>query len=208
MSKMIMVQENGRTIGGPDKIFGVSTLAKARISEIGKENVVDSTIGALLDDDGNLIVLSSVVDVLKNLDPIDYAQYAPIAGLPSYLDAVKTAVFGKTLPDSHIEACFTPGGTGAIRNAISCYTKRRDAILTSDWHWSPYNLIAKEQERRLETYPLFDDAGAFHHKAFDEKVQELLETQDQLLIIINTPAHNPTGYTLTLEDWEDRKSVV
>ena len=33
-----MVQENGRTtIGAPDKLFGVSSLAKARIAEIGKE---------------------------------------------------------------------------------------------------------------------------------------------------------------------------
>ena len=65
MGKFVMVQENGRTtIGAPDKLFGVSSLAKARIAEIGKEKVFDSTIGALMDDDGELIVLSSVVDVL------------------------------------------------------------------------------------------------------------------------------------------------
>ena len=46
-----MIRINGRnTIGKPDKLFGVSALAKARIAEIGKENVINSTLGVLLDD--------------------------------------------------------------------------------------------------------------------------------------------------------------
>ena len=202
MSKMIMAQENGRAIGGPDKIFGISNLAKARIEEVGKSKVIDSTIGALLDDEGDLIVLSSVVDVLRSLAPADYAAYAPIAGIPSFLEAVKTAVFGEKAPEGFVEACFTPGGTGALRDAISCYTRRGDAILTSDWHWSPYKTIAAEQERTLETYPLFDERSRFNHRAFDQKVKEILGRQEELLVIINTPSHNPTGYTFTAEDWE------
>lgn len=202
MTQLIMAQENGRTIGGPDKIFGVSNLAKARIAEIGKDKVVNSTIGALLDDEGDLIVLSSVVDVLKNLSPADYAEYAPIAGIPTFLEAVKTAVFGNAVPEGFTEACYTPGGTGAIRNAVSCYTKPGDAVLTSDWHWSPYKTIMQEQGRRLETYPLFDESNAFNHDAFDKKLKEILEKQDETLVIINTPAHNPTGYTFSLKDWD------
>ena len=33
-------------------------------------------------------------------------------------------------------------------------------------------------------------------------MRELLSREDRLVIIINTPAHNPTGYTLSLEDWD------
>lgn len=202
MAQLIMAQENGRTIGGPDKIFGVSSLAKARIAEIGRDKVVNSTIGALLDDSGELIVLSSVVDVLKNLSPVDYAEYAPIAGIPSFLEAVKTAVFGSRIPEGFVEACFTPGGTGAIRNAVSCYTRRGDAVLTSDWHWSPYKTIMNEQERTLETYRLFGETNSFDSKSFDAKLKDILSRQDETLVIINTPAHNPTGYTFTLSDWD------
>lgn len=202
MTQLIMAQENGRTIGGPDKIFGISNLAKARIASVGKENVVNSTIGALLDDEGNLIVLSPVTDVLKNLSPVDYAEYAPIAGIPSFLEAVKTAVFGGVIPAGHVEACFTPGGTGAVRNAVSCYTRKGDRVLTSDWHWSPYKTIMTEQERSLETYTLFDSEHKFNHRSFDEKLKDILKTQDETVIIINTPAHNPTGYTFTPDDWD------
>ena len=60
MTELIFAAEQGRKIPKEDKIFGISNRAKAMIAEQGKEKVVNATIGALLDDDGNLIVLSSV----------------------------------------------------------------------------------------------------------------------------------------------------
>ena len=33
-------------------------------------------------------------------------------------------------------------------------------------------------------------------------MDEILKGQDSLLVIINTPAHNPTGFSLTEEDWD------
>lgn len=202
MKQMIMAEANGRAIGKPDTLFGVSSLAKQRISEIGKENVVDATLGVLLTDEGRLAVLSSVAAGLKQLSPEDYAEYAPIAGIPSYGETVKKAVFLDEMPKAYVETCFTPGGTGALRNAVSCYTKPGEAVLTGDWHWSPYRVIAEEQGRRLETYQLFNERGTFHNEAFSAALSDLLSRQDGALIIINTPAHNPTGYTFTEADWD------
>ena len=101
--------ENGRGgIGAPDKLFGVSARAKERIAQIGKENVIDSTIGVLLDDDGKLAVLDSVDKCVKALTPDDYAPYAPILGTEEYISAVKKAVFMDSMPDTPVEACYTP----------------------------------------------------------------------------------------------------
>lgn len=93
MSELIFAAEQGRTIPKEDKIFGISNRAKARIAEEGKENVVNATIGALLDDDGKLIVLSSVNQVFQSLSPEDFAEYAPIAGTPGFREAVKKDAF-------------------------------------------------------------------------------------------------------------------
>lgn len=207
---MIIAQQNGRkTIGAPDKLFGVSSKAKERIAEIGRENVIDSTIGVLLDDSGKLVVLESVMDCIRSLEPEDYAAYAPIAGLPAYLAAVKEAVFLGEIPSGvFVESCYTPGGTGAIRNAVSAYTVPGDKILTSDWHWNPYNLIASELGRSVEAYQLFDEADKFNAPAFETALTEVLAGQDETLIIVNTPAHNPTGYTFTEGDWDALLSIV
>ncbi len=207
---MIMAQENGRkTIGAPDKLFGVSSKAKARIAEKGKENVIDSTIGVFLDDSGKLVVLESVMECIRRLQPEDYAAYAPILGLPEYREAVKKAVFIDELPEGvFVESCYTPGGTGAIRNAVSAYTRPGDKILVSDWHWNPYNLIASEIGRTVDTYPLFDESDRFDCEAFEEALTSVLKEQDQTLVIVNTPAHNPTGYTFTETDWDRLLAVV
>ena len=49
---------------------------------------------------------------------------------------------------------------------------------------------------------LFDEQRQFNIASFEQKVNELLGKQDSLLVILNTPAHNPTGYSLSVSDWE------
>lgn len=203
MTDMIFACKNGRDIPKEDKIFGISNRAKAMIQKEGKENVVNGTIGALLDDEGKLIVLSSVNDVFKTLNKVEYAEYTPISGTPGFREAVKKDLFRRFTPTSHVRAVATPGGTGAIKNTISNYTSRGDKILIADWYWAPYKTIAQEQERNVETFELFNEENVFNCASFERKVNELLEVQERLVVILNTPSHNPTGYALSADDWND-----
>ena len=108
---MNFVKENGRTIPVADKVFALSGRAQAAIAKKGKDAVINATVGALLDDNGDLVVMSSVVDAIKTLSPTDYAAYAPITGTPAFKEAVQKALFGKYQPSGHISVCVTPGGT-------------------------------------------------------------------------------------------------
>lgn len=208
MAEYILARGNGRTIPQEDKIFGISNRAKKRIAEKGAEQVINATIGSLLDDRGELVVLSSVAAVFKQLSPKDYADYAPIGGIAPFKEAVQKAAFGAHQPEGFIEAVATPGGTGALRNVISNYSAAGDKVLTSDWHWAPYNTIAGELGRSIETFTFFTAQRSFHAEAFRQKVMQLLDIQESLVIIMNTPAHNPTGYSLTLSDWEQVVDVL
>lgn len=201
MANFFMAAQNGRNIPTEDKIFGISRRANEMIAEKGADAVVNATIGALLDDNGKLMVLSSVDDTYKTLTPDEYASYAPIGGTPAFKKAAIKAALGKYQPKGFVEAIATPGGTGAIRNTISNYSCPGDKVLTSDWHWSPYGTIASEIGRSIATFQLFTEDGKFNAASFAEQVNALLKEQDRLVIILNTPAHNPTGYALTKEDW-------
>lgn len=203
MAEYILARSNGRHIPHEDKIFGISSRAKAMIAEKGADKVINATIGSLLDDEGNLVVLLSVDDVFKHLDPKDYADYAPIGGIATFKEAVQKAAFGAHKPKGYIEAVATPGGTGSLRNVISNYSDGGDEVLTSDWHWAPYNTIAGEIGRSIATFEFFTEDGKFNCDSFREKSAKLLAAQESLVIILNTPAHNPTGYSLTLEDWDN-----
>ena len=57
MAEFIMAAQNGRNIPIEDKIFGISRRANEMIEEKGPDAVINATIGALLDDDGELMVL-------------------------------------------------------------------------------------------------------------------------------------------------------
>lgn len=208
MAEYILARGNGRTIPQEDKIFGISNRAKKRIAEKGAEQVINATIGSLLDDRGELVVLSSVAAGFKQLSPKDYADYAPIGGIAPFKEAVQKAAFGAHQPEGFIEAVATPGGTGALRNVISNYSAAGDKVLTSDWHWAPYNTIAGELGRSIETFTFFTAQRSFHAEAFRQKVMQLLDIQESLVIIMNTPAHNPTGYSLTLSDWDQVVDVL
>ena len=61
----------------------------------------------------------------------------------------------------------------------------------------------------METFKLFDaDLKKFNIENFSDRVSEILAKQNSLLIILNTPAHNPTGYALTGDEWDKVLDVI
>ncbi|MFZ7121296.1 MAG: aminotransferase class I/II-fold pyridoxal phosphate-dependent enzyme [Eubacteriaceae bacterium] len=202
MSKFNMAAEHAIRPVSDDVIFGASIEAHKAIARDGFNNVINSTIGALLDDDGKLVTFNSVFNTLRDLKDENISAYAPLSGMPEYLSTSIKATFGKYQPEGFVDAIATPGGSGAIRHAIWNYTNYGDEILTSDWFWDPYNTIASEHGRKISTYQLFDEENNFNIDSFESRIDQLLNKQDRLLIIINSPAHNPTGFSLSYEEWD------
>ncbi|MDD6919775.1 MAG: tRNA (guanosine(46)-N7)-methyltransferase TrmB [Eubacteriales bacterium] len=198
---MILAQQNAREIPQGDITFVLNTRAKEMIEEKGKDAVVNATIGVLLDDSGSLATMDCVLDEMKTLDASDYFEYAPIGGIPAYKETVKNEILRGFNSERFLEVVATPGGTGAIRNTISNYSKVGDKVLTSDWYWGPYKSLCEEQQRKLDTFELFDAHNDFNLRGLTEKIYKLAKEQESLVILMNTPAHNPTGYSLHEDDW-------
>ena len=203
-----MVAKHAKWPAKADAIFAIAGKAQEAITKYGKENVTNSTLGALMDDDGKLIAFDSVFGVLKDMPNEEISAYAPIAGMPEYLEAVEETFFAGYKPDAHIRVVATPGGTGALKVAMWNYTEKGDEILTSDWYWSPYNTISEEAGRKISTFQLFSDEGTFNIKDFKDKFKAILSKQDRLMAILNTPAQNPTGYSVTDEEWDEILAFV
>ena len=88
------------------------------------------------------------------------------------------------------------------RHAIHNYTSVGDTVLTSEWYWAAYKNLCLDNNRELDTYTMLNDKETFNIVALDKQVRSLLVRQDSVLIIINTPAHNPTGYSLSLQEMQ------
>ena len=99
----------------------------------------------------------------------------------------------------------TPGGTGALRHALMNYLQSGQALLTPNFYWGPYQTLAEEHERKVDTFRMFTETGALDVAALDAKLAEHLKTQGRALIFLNDPCNNPTGYSMTRAEW---KAVV
>ncbi len=185
-----------------DIIFDLSGRAQRAEKNIGRENVINATIGALMDDYGRLITLDTVYSEYKNLENAEISAYAALEGQPDYLEAVKKVVFKGYMPNSYIRAVASPGGSGAIKLATWNYTNPGDEVLTSDWFWSPYVSITEEIGRTVGTYELFDENNNFNFKSFKKEFLRIADKQERIFTILNTPAHNPTGYSISDNEWD------
>lgn len=199
---------NGRDIPSEDRVFAASQRAKALESKLGPANVINATIGSLLDDEGQLSVLPTVEQMIHKLSIQDYAEYAPIAGTEGFRKAIVKAALRDYETDRFIAAIATPGGTGSIRNTISNYSAPGDKILTHNWHWAPYTSIAGEMGRTLEYFNLLNSNREFDLEDFEYKLSKLLKSQEHLVIILNTPANNPTGYSIDDKTWSDIVDIL
>jgi aromatic-amino-acid transaminase len=188
-----------------DPIFALNKEASLR-REHG-ETVVNATVGALLDDDGKLAVLPSAARAVREVDPVEWATYAPIAGNPAFLRAVVDDVLGGE-PELHAAAVAsaTPGGSGALRHAIANFLEPGQSLLTSSYYWGPYQTLCDEADRKVSTFRMFQPrpdggAGGLDEDAFDQALRAQLTEQKRALVFLNDPCHNPTGYSMRLEEW-------
>lgn len=190
--------------GQPDIVFAMLKEANDAIARDGLNKVLNATVGAIFDEEEKFATLSAVSEYYRRMPDNELMNYASIAGLPEYLEAAIDTTFKEYRPENtYIKAVATPGGSGAVRHAIYNYLDIGQKALIPDWFWGPYRTIAEEHLRGVETYQMFNQDNEFTLESVKTKSSELLKTQDNLVIIFNTPGHNPTGYSMNKAEWAD-----
>ncbi len=188
-----------------DPIFALNTEANARRAR--GESVVNATVGALLDDDGKLAVLPTAARAVHEVAKEEWAAYAPIAGPKDFLGAVMDdLLLSRPSMREMAVAAATPGGSGALREAIANFLEPGQALLTTSFFWGPYKTLADESDRRVATFNMFAPAGeggelTFDVGALDRALDATIKEQKRALLFLNDPCHNPTGYSMSEDEW-------
>lgn len=184
---------------GNDPIFRLNGEARARAAA--GESILDATMGALMDDAGRIAVMPSVSEALARVPAGKAAGYSPISGSPPFLEAVRKDLLGNSDLLQTSVAVTTPGGSGAIYQAIKNFVEPRHHALTTDYCWGPYPVIAQHLERDVSTFPMFSPDLSFDLEAMKQGMHQHINSQGRLLLILNFPCHNPTGYSLDSSEW-------
>lgn len=191
-----------------DRAFDLNAQAIEAAAKLGKDKVINATVGSILDEEGNMVLLPTVEKIYRNLAVNDIASYAPIKGLPKYCSSLEAVTFRESKPEAYTSVIGTAGGTGALHHAIWNYSEIGDTVISGDWYWGAYKSLAEDALRKYDTFEFYTEAKTFNIAACEAKAAELLSKQESLLLIINSPAHNPTGYSLTDAEWDSVIDVL
>ena len=167
--------------------------------------IINASIGSLLNDDKTLNGVGLIKDSLaEHID--DDLSYPPTTGQYEY----KAAVLRWLLKDRYEEISSikkiaigaTLGGTGACYVSMGTFLDKEQTVLLPDPMWGNYKQIAKKCFISYDTYSLFTKDGKFNLDSIKAKIDEYKLKQDNILIIVNDPCQNPTGFCMSKEEYD------
>lgn len=192
-------------VGKENKGSALTIGKDAREAKALDKNVIDSTIGMLFDEDGKFYTFPMVDKIMNELTPRQKFAYGSTAGDAGFQNAVKSWVL-RDYKDSieskvSVKVCATPGGTGAIAATVQNYLSAGMKVLLPNYMWTNYTQIARQALCGYETYNMFNADGGFDLADLKAKCEMLAREQGRVVVIINDPCQNPTGYSMKYEEW-------
>ncbi len=183
-----------------DKVFKAAVACNEAKTKYG-DIVVDATLGTLFDENGVFVAFDSVWKTYETIDKIQKAKYASsIQGNPDFNEAVYNWLFDGLDIRVPCEIIASPGGAGAISSTMKNIINPCETVIIPNLGWGPYKTMALECALSLTKYNMFKD-NHFDIDNFKETLSIVMEKQHRVLVVINDPCHNPSGYTMTNDEW-------
>lgn len=184
-------------------IIAINKMAEADKAEGNK--VINGSIGTFLDDNKKLGAVLTVDEALRE-HITDRLGYPSVYGDNDYLEAIQDWVFkdkNETIKKIyHVFAGATLGGTGAISMAFNLFLEPLEAVLLPNVMWTNYKLIAKKASCSVLEYNMFDEEGKFDIASVKECIEKQFAKKEKVLLVINDPCQNPTGYCLDEKEYD------
>lgn len=169
-------------------------------------SVINATSGMLKNENGILYEFDCVTKALNDLNVTEKFAYSNSEGTPNFIKAILFSIFGKYLEDikkdCFVDAIPTPGGSGALHLAFTNYLNPGETVLLPNHMWENYLNFAKDLGINSDTYRLFNDNDLFDFDSLNGKINELKKSQKRIMILINDPCENPTGFCMKDEDYD------
>ena len=180
--------------------------AEAKEKMLNGEHVINGIIGMLSDEEGHLVTPDFINDIfLENLND-ENKTYTSIfgdkIGLENCFKWVCQNYYSSINKKLMHEGIFTPGGTGALSLAIRSYVGYKETVLIPSIGWINYETVCMQAKVNFDYYEMFNENGSFNIKSLINKAEEYLKKEGRILIVLNDPCHNPTGYSLSELEWK------
>jgi aspartate/methionine/tyrosine aminotransferase len=155
-------------------------------------------------------LLPSLRAFINCLTPAECVDYAPTGGDPALRQIWKRLLIEKNEGLASVP-CSLPLVTAGVTHGLSLtadlFVDQGDTVLCAQPAWENYELIFKEKRgASFSAFPFFNARFKFNL----EGMEELLAQQagkSKIVLILNFP-HNPTGYSLSMEETESLLEIL
>ena len=167
-----------------------------------RDTKIDLGVGVYKDATGLTPVMRAVKAAEKQLWETETTKtYTGLAGEPAYAAAMQALLLDGVVPNDRLSAVATPGGTGAIRQALELIKLASpDAtVWLSNPTWPNHPSIIKYLGMKMAEYRYFDDET--RGVDFEGMLADLAQVKAGDVVLLHACCHNPTGANLTLPQW-------
>jgi len=174
-------------------------------------DVINGSVGMMSLDDGSLPIAPEIRSVLaRHLTDHDLV-YSSVAGPKEYADAVRHWFLSTDFDEEARQGLFpivaTPGGTGALTLAFFASKTPHSILLFPSLDWPNYEAIAEGFQIDYASYDLYEE-GRFALGKLEKQITSLLGNHDRVVLVINDPCENPTGYSLSASEWAGLRDLL
>ena len=173
---------------------------------------VNLGVGVYYDDNGKLPLLQCVQRAERQMMEAPKARgYLPIDGIAAYDAAVKSLVFGaegEPVKSARVATVQALGGTGGLKIGADFLRKVNPAakVLISDPSWENHRALFTQAGFTVEAYPYYN--AAKRGIDFDGMLTALGQAAEGTVVVLHACCHNPTGYDITPEQWDQVIATV
>jgi aromatic-amino-acid transaminase len=173
---------------------------------------VNLGVGVYYDDNGKLPLLECVQKAEEKMMAAHAARgYLPIDGIAAYDAAIKSLVFGsdsEPVKSGRVATVQALGGTGGLKIGGDFLKKLnpKAKVLISDPSWENHRGIFRDAGFEVGTYAYYDAEKRGIN--FDAMLTALDTAEAGTVIVLHACCHNPTGYDLAPEQWDQVVAVV
>ncbi|AQP44580.1 aromatic amino acid transaminase [Tessaracoccus flavus] len=173
---------------------------------------VNLGVGVYLDESGKVPLLDCVRTAQQRLaadaKPIGYLG---IDGMPAYREAVRGLVFGEesaVLADGRVVTVQSLGGTGGLKVGADLLRQLHPSatVLISNPSWENHRALFTRAGFRVDSYRYYEPA--LKGIDVDAMLADLRSAEAGTIVLLHACCHNPTGYDLTPEQWDDVIAVL
>ncbi len=164
---------------------------------------IDLGIGVYRTGDGRTPVMAAVKQAEQILvDTQASKDYVAAEGDARFLALLAPMVLGAARPkDDNVIGLQTPGGTGALRLALSLLFRANPEarVWLGTPTWSNHISLVKAAGLTIQPHPFFDKATQTIE--FDAMMAALEDARPSDCLLLHAGCHNPTGAGFTADQW-------